>query len=94
MNKILLIDDEPDIVRVLSISLKVDGYEVIPAHSGAEGLTAFEKENIPFRWVKPENIHLTLIFLGGRFTAPNELELKIDSAIDPNRGRYSIRASA
>lgn len=26
--------------------------------------TAFEKENIPFRWVKPENIHLTLVFLG------------------------------
>jgi PAS domain S-box-containing protein len=44
MNKILLIDDEPDIVRVLSMSLKADGYEVIPAHSGSEGLTAFEKE--------------------------------------------------
>jgi PAS domain S-box-containing protein len=45
MNKILLIDDEPDIVRVLSTSLRADGYSVIPAHSGAEGLAAFEKEN-------------------------------------------------
>jgi len=44
MNKILLIDDEPDIVRVLGISLKADGYEVIPALSGAEGLEAFERE--------------------------------------------------
>jgi len=44
MKKLLLIDDEPDIVRVLSISLKADGYEVIPAHNGAEGLAAFEKE--------------------------------------------------
>ncbi len=44
MNKILLIDDEPDIVRVLSMSLKADGYDVIPAHSGAEGIAAFEKE--------------------------------------------------
>jgi len=44
MNKILLIDDEPDIVRVLSISLRADGYEVIPAHSGAEGLDAFRAE--------------------------------------------------
>jgi PAS domain S-box-containing protein len=44
MNKILLIDDEPDIVRVLGISLKADGYQVIPALSGAEGLEAFAKD--------------------------------------------------
>ena len=44
MNKILLIDDEPDIVRVLGISLKADGYEVIPAFSGTEGLEAFAKD--------------------------------------------------
>jgi PAS domain S-box-containing protein len=44
MNKILLIDDEPDIVRVLSMSLKADGYEVIPAHSGIEGIEIFDKE--------------------------------------------------
>ena len=44
MNKILLIDDEPDILRVLGISLKADGYEVIPALNGAEGLEAFAKE--------------------------------------------------
>jgi PAS domain S-box-containing protein len=44
MNKILLIDDEPDIVRVLSLSLRADGYDVIPAHSGIEGVEIFEKE--------------------------------------------------
>ncbi len=44
MNKILLIDDEPDIVRVLSMSLKADGYDVIPAYSGVEGIEVFEKE--------------------------------------------------
>jgi len=44
MNKILLIDDEPDIVRVLGISLKADGYDVIPALSGVEGLEAFTRE--------------------------------------------------
>jgi PAS domain S-box-containing protein len=43
MDKILLIDDEPDIVRVLGISLRADGYEVIPALSGAEGIEAFER---------------------------------------------------
>ena len=44
MDKILLIDDEPDIVRVLSMSLRADGYDVIPAHSGVEGIEIFEKE--------------------------------------------------
>ncbi|UCD82819.1 MAG: response regulator [Desulfobacterales bacterium] len=45
MDKLLLIDDEPDILRVLGISLKADGYEVIPALNGAEGLEAFSKHN-------------------------------------------------
>ena len=44
MDKILLIDDEPDILRVLGISLKADGYDVIPALNGAEGLEAFSRE--------------------------------------------------
>jgi len=47
MNKILLIDDEPDILRVLGISLKADGYEVIPALNGAEALEAFAREKPP-----------------------------------------------
>jgi two-component system NtrC family sensor kinase len=44
MDKLLLIDDEPDILRVLSMSLKADGYEVVSAQNGAEGIAAFEKE--------------------------------------------------
>jgi PAS domain S-box-containing protein len=47
MNKLLLIDDEPDIVRVLSISLKVDGYQVTAAYNGIEALEIFEKEKHP-----------------------------------------------
>jgi PAS domain S-box-containing protein len=47
MNKILLIDDEPDILRVLGISLKADGYDVTPALNGAEGLEAFTREKPP-----------------------------------------------
>ena len=45
MNKLLLIDDEPDILRVLSMSLRADGYNVFTAENGTEGLAAFEKEN-------------------------------------------------
>ncbi len=44
MDKLLLIDDEPDIVRVLSMSLKVDGYTVTTATNGAEGVEAFTRE--------------------------------------------------
>jgi two-component system, NtrC family, sensor kinase len=44
MDKLLLIDDEPDILRVLSMSLKADGYHVVTAQNGPEGIAAFEKE--------------------------------------------------
>ena len=44
MTRILLIDDEPDILRVLSRSLATDGYAVACARSGAEGIAAFEAE--------------------------------------------------
>ena len=44
MSKILLIDDETDILRVLSLSLKADGYQVFTASDGEEGLAIFEKE--------------------------------------------------
>jgi PAS domain S-box-containing protein len=43
VTKILLIDDEPDIVRVLARSLKADGYDVYSAASGAEGLSEFDR---------------------------------------------------
>jgi len=45
MNKLLLIDDEPDILKVLSMSLRADGYQVHTALSGAEGLEIFENEH-------------------------------------------------
>ncbi len=44
MSKILLIDDEETNVRVLSMSLRSDGHEVVCAYSGEEGLEVFQKE--------------------------------------------------
>lgn len=46
MTTLLLVDDEPDILRVLSISLKVDGYRVLTALSGEEAISVF-KDNRP-----------------------------------------------
>ncbi len=43
MTHILLIDDEPDILRVLSRSLQADGNDVSTALNGAEGLKVFER---------------------------------------------------
>ena len=45
MSKLLLIDDEKAIVRVLSISLKSDGYDVVTAYSGKEGIEVFQRES-------------------------------------------------
>jgi len=45
--KILLIDDEEAIIRVLSMSLRSDGYEVITAQSGKEGLELFKQASPP-----------------------------------------------
>lgn len=44
MSKILLIDDEEANVRVLSMSLRSDGHEVVSALSGEEGLEIFSRE--------------------------------------------------
>jgi len=45
MTRVLLIDDEKINVEVLSISLKSDGYDVMTASSGAEGLEIFDRES-------------------------------------------------
>lgn len=45
MEKILLIDDEETILRVLARSLKSDGYDVVTAQNGDEGISEFIKES-------------------------------------------------
>ncbi|MDJ0783071.1 MAG: response regulator [Desulfosarcinaceae bacterium] len=44
IRRVLIIDDEPANVRVLSISLRSDGYEVLTAFSGEEGIARFVAE--------------------------------------------------
>jgi YesN/AraC family two-component response regulator len=44
MSKILIIDDEEGIRKLLTLSLESDGYEVFSAASGEEGLEVFTKE--------------------------------------------------
>ena len=54
---ILIIDDEPDIVKLLSDFLGGLGYTMIPAYDGREGLEVARKENpdlILLDYVMPE----------------------------------------
>ena len=42
--KILIVDDEPNILRLIGYSLEVAGYEIVTAKNGAEALKAVELE--------------------------------------------------
>jgi two-component system KDP operon response regulator KdpE len=53
MTKVLVVDDEPQIVRALRINLAARGYEVITAHDGAAALRAAAE-------VKPDVVVLDL----------------------------------
>jgi two-component system alkaline phosphatase synthesis response regulator PhoP len=44
-NKILLVDDEADILEFLSYNLKKEGYRVYTANNGKEAVTVAKKEN-------------------------------------------------
>ncbi len=43
MSRILIVDDEPQILRMLRASLVSSGYEVVSAGDGMEGFTMFER---------------------------------------------------
>jgi len=44
-SKILIVDDEELIVKLLSMSLRSDGYETLSAYSGQQGLEVFKSES-------------------------------------------------
>lgn len=45
MAKILIIDDDPDIILAVQLTLEAAGYQVIEAHNGVEGLKKVKDEN-------------------------------------------------
>lgn len=44
MTKIMIVDDEPDLLDVVRLILESDGYQVVTAGSGAEALEKIERE--------------------------------------------------
>ncbi|MDP8258578.1 MAG: response regulator [Candidatus Aadella gelida] len=45
MKKILIIDDEPHIIKMVKSRLEANGYEVVTAFNGKEGLDKMHQEN-------------------------------------------------
>jgi len=43
--KILVVDDEKNILKLYQVELEDEGYTVVTANSGKEGLEVFEREN-------------------------------------------------
>ena len=41
--KILLVDDEPDIIEIVSYNLKSEGYQIFTATNGLEAVTSAKK---------------------------------------------------
>ncbi|MBI5252816.1 MAG: response regulator [Euryarchaeota archaeon] len=58
MARIMVVDDEPDILFLTGIMLKKRGYEIIEASSGEECLDKLKKE-------KPDLILLDILGVGG-----------------------------
>ncbi|MBN1281107.1 MAG: response regulator [Candidatus Thermoplasmatota archaeon] len=46
MKKILVVDNEPDIVDLTRTVLEIGGYTVVPSYSGEEALRKLEKEKV------------------------------------------------
>jgi DNA-binding response OmpR family regulator len=44
MTKLLLIDDERPVLEMLEMSLSCEGYDVLTAENGEQGLRIFEEE--------------------------------------------------
>lgn len=57
MSRILLMDDQPDVRAVVTLALRVKGFDVVGFESGAAGLAAFEQS--------PFDLAIVDIFLGG-----------------------------
>lgn len=55
--KVMIVDDEPHIVKMIAMRLKSNGYEVVTASDGAQCLELVEKE-------KPDAVLLDLIMPG------------------------------
>ncbi|MDP8233369.1 MAG: response regulator [Candidatus Saelkia tenebricola] len=75
--KILIVDDEPDVARMLGIRLKSQGYEIVTALDGIQGVTSAHRE-------KPDLIILDVKMPGqDGYTVLENLKISMDTCLIP-----------
>lgn len=75
--RVLVVDDEPDIVRLLTFALQADGYQVISAKNGSDGLERARQE-------QPDVVILDVMMPGmDGFEVCSELRSKPETASLP-----------
>lgn len=97
-NRILLIDDEPDILLVVGMVLRSEGFEIDTAESAQEGLKKIETNTfhavvcdflmpkmngIEFiKQLRADNRFLPVVFLSGHADGKNKLEMMNFGAVE------------
>jgi len=80
MKKVLIVDDEPDVVEVLKLALEGEGFEVERAFSGKEGIEKFKtfKPDLVVLDILMENINGVNV----RRQLPDDAKVIVISACD------------
>jgi DNA-binding response OmpR family regulator len=76
--KILIVDDDPDFVKTTKMILMTDGYEILTASDGKEGLKVLQesKPDLVMLDIMMESLFEGFSFLGTLRTSPDFEELK------------------
>lgn len=76
--KILIVDDDPDFIKTTKMILMTDGYEILTASDGKEGLKVLQeaKPDLVMLDIMMESLFEGFSFLGTLRTSPDFEELK------------------
>ena len=97
MKKIMVVDNEPDIVDLTRTVLEIGGYEVIPAYSGEECLEKLEQEPVElilldimmpgmsgwdvFNRIKQKNIDTKVVFMSVLEISEKRKQILLDEGL-------------
>ena len=76
--KILIVDDDPDFIKTTKMILMTDGYEILTASDGKEGLKVLQetKPDLVMLDIMMESLFEGFSFLGTLRTSPDFEEIK------------------
>ena len=95
--KILVVDDDPDILDALTMILESQGYEVVTARDGVEGLTNFKAETpdlmiLDLLMPKMDGFHVLKELQDPRWSKYKHIPILILTSVreDASRRRYEL----